>query len=454
MSRHSVVCRLGVVDTAAKANVRLGNEVTEINFIAADKRLDFGLGNALEYLAAKGFQPSEGAADLLVLAGLLNAADTRVRRSSESEDRWTREIDLHLPVEDPKAWAGIAPLLEKTLNFLTGDLWQLRFRPRPSSAKRLVPAAKRLRIDEPSCVSLFSGGLDSFIGAVDLLVAGEQPLFVSHYWDGTTSSHQKFCLDRLKAQYKAKELLSLRARIGFPADAVEKNSTENTQRGRSFLFFALAALAASSLKRKTTIYVPENGLISLNVPLDPLRLGALSTRTTHPYYMARWNELLGALGVDATLVNPYRFKTKGAMVVDCKDNAFLRKHAKHTMSCSHPDGGRWTRESPGHCGRCVPCLIRRGALKAGCGSDDTAYKIADLGAKPLNSETAEGEHVRSFQLAIARLKKRPGLARLLIHQPGPLSDYPDADLQSYEAVYRDGLAEVEQIVKGVVCKPL
>ena len=47
---------------------------------------------------------------------------------------------------------------------------------------------------------------------------------------------------------------------------------ESTTRGRSFLFFALAALAASGLGGQPVIYVPENGLISLNVPLDPLRV--------------------------------------------------------------------------------------------------------------------------------------------------------------------------------------
>jgi 7-cyano-7-deazaguanine synthase in queuosine biosynthesis len=453
MSRRSLICRLGVLD-ATKVVTRRGDQVTEINFIAADKRLDFGLGNALDYLAGKGFQPSERAADLLLLAGLLTAADTRVNRASESEDKWTREIALHLPVSEPKVWTTVAPVLKKTLDFLTGDLWSLHFCPRPASVKQLVPAPKRLRIVEPTSVCLLSGGLDSFIGAVDLLAAGEQPLFVSHYWDGTTSVHQSYCLDRLKAHYKIQELLSLRAHIGFREKSVGTDSSEDTQRGRSFLFFAMAALAASGLGRKTVIYVPENGLISLNVPLDPLRLGALSTRTTHPYYMARWNQLFSELGIDAVLENPYRFQTKGAMVANCKDKAFLKRYAKNTMSCSHPVGGRYKGESPGHCGRCVPCLIRRGSLKAAFGSDDTPYKIADLHAAPLNSEKAEGEHIRSFQLAISRLEKRPSLARLLIHQPGSLSEYSDADIKRYEAVYRDGLAEVEKIVKGVVCKPL
>ena len=37
------------------------------------------------------------------------------------------------------------------------------------------------------CVSLFSGGLDSAIGAIDLLAAGRAPLLVSHAYKGDKS---------------------------------------------------------------------------------------------------------------------------------------------------------------------------------------------------------------------------------------------------------------------------
>lgn len=451
--KHSVIARLSASDTA-KVRTRTGDQVTEIQFIAAKKRLDHGLGNALDFLSGYGFTPSEQAVDLLLLAALLTAADTRISRKDNAQDKWTREVDLYLPVADPKAWTNLSTSLAQTLSFLTGDLWRLFFRQRPPKLGTLAPDIKRLRMHEPTSVCLLSGGLDSFIGAIDLLSAGEKPLLVSHYWDGRTSVHQDYCVTRLEKRFGAGSFLSMRTRVGFSTDAVDEGGTDNTLRGRSFLFFALAALAADSLSRKCIVHVPENGLISLNVPLDPLRLGALSTRTTHPFYMARWNELLRGLSIKATLENAYRFKTKGAMVETCKEKAFLKKYAKDTMSCSHPDAGRYKRESPGHCGRCVPCLIRRGALVAGLGSDDTYYKIADLAAKPLNSLTAEGVDVRSFQLAIARMKKQPGIERTLIYQSGPLSDYSEDDIKRYAAVYKDGMAEVARILKGVKCRPL
>jgi hypothetical protein len=214
-------------------------------------------------------------------------------------------------------------------------------------------------------------------------------------------------------------------------------------------------LAADAIGSDITIHVPENGLISLNVPLDPLRLGALSTRTTHPYYMARFNEILCGLGISATLFNRYRHKTKGQMVAECADQDFLRDTAEHTMSCSSPAKMRYAvnedRRQPKNCGHCVPCLIRRAALLHGFGEDETDYQV-ELDGKELDSEAATGMHVRSFQLAISRLRSKPERAKFDIHKPGPLVDFPD-DWGSYEQVYREGLEEVGRLLRNVKARP-
>jgi hypothetical protein len=452
MRPHSVICRLGDRDRT-RIPAKPGVSTTEISFISADRRLDYGLGQALDQLAAVGLRPGEIAVDLAVLACALTAADTRINRHSESQDGWTRQITLEVPVSDPTLWASVDSLLVQMLNFLTGDRWFLRFRARAAGLKRLAPAPTQLAMYRPKDVCLFSGGLDSYIGAIDLLTDGRSPLFVSHYWDGVTSAHQTYCGDRLEKKFPKSGFMHLRARVGFPTDVVAGSGVENSLRGRSFLFFALAALAADAIDDDVTIHVPENGLISLNVPLDPLRLGSLSTRTTHPFYMARWNELLERLGIRATLLNRYRHQTKGEMVAGCADQTLLKRSAKDTMSCSSPAKARWSGAPPQHCGHCVPCLIRRASLKAGLGSDDTVYTLASLTAAPLDSSKAEGEHVRSFQLAIVRLAARPGSARFRIHQPGPLNDAP-GELASYQQVYVSGLREVEALLAGVVARPL
>lgn len=456
MRHHSIVGRLGAADNAPITPSRADTHVTEISFIDGFGHVGYGLGQALDQLRDVGLCPSESAVDLALLAAAITAADTRISRDADAQDAWTREIDLHLPVHDPALWTGLAPLIVTTLNFLTGDHWGVRFRPRIASVPTLAAPLTKLRTATPSCVCLFSGGLDSFIGAIDLLAAGESPLLVSHYWDGITSKHQTYCGEALKRRFPGATIHHVRARVGFPNDVVDDFSVENTLRGRSFLFFALAAMAADAVGGQAVVHVPENGLISLNVPLDPLRLGALSTRTTHPFYMARFEELLQGLGLSVALHNPYAFQTKGQMAKGCADLGFLKGEARNTMSCSAPANARFAKNKPDrqpkHCGYCVPCLIRRAAILEGWGPDDTEYQVADLHGRTLDTRRAEGGHVRSFQLALSRLGKKPARAAFDIHRPGPLTDHPGR-LADYEATYVAGLREVGRLLEGVQAKP-
>lgn len=453
MRRHSVIARLGPADRA-RIPLRTTNSVTtQIRFIQGEKRLGYGVGQAIDGLTRRGIIPSETALDLMLLAATVMAADTRISRATESQDSWTREIDLYIPVQDSARWSRVAPLITTTLNFLTGDRWQVFFRERHKRYGNLVNAVPKLVRPTFTSACLFSGGLDSFIGAIDLLAQNESPVFVSHYWDASTSSQEQ-CARAISAVYGDMEPRHVRARIGFPDDLVRRSEPEKTTRGRSFLFFALAALAASGLDGKPTIYVPENGLISLNVPLDPLRVGAWSTRTTHPFYMARWQRLLDGLGIPAILTNPYRFKTKGEMLSGSANRELLRRHVGETISCASFSKARWKRLSMRHCGYCVPCLIRRAAIDSAFRDDPTpSYTVTDLKARALDSRKAEGEDIRSFQMMARRLARQPALARVLVYKSGPLSDYPESDIDKYAAVFARGISEVAKIVDPVTVRP-
>ena len=75
-----------------------------------------------------------------------------------------------------------------------------------------------------------------------------------------------------------------------------------------------AAMAAASFDKGTTVNVPENGLIALNVPLDALRFGALSTRDAHTHLMTNVPPIVDALDLNVQEKNPYRHRTKGEMM--------------------------------------------------------------------------------------------------------------------------------------------
>lgn len=105
--------------------------------------------------------PHAVALDLLVIAGVCYAIDKAVPRRL-AQDAWTRNLEVSIPVSDPKRWETVAPQLNTALTFLSGDVWQLSFRESPCQLfaapkmrKKKTPAP-----DEPDAfdaVSLFSG---------------------------------------------------------------------------------------------------------------------------------------------------------------------------------------------------------------------------------------------------------------------------------------------------------
>lgn len=445
MNRHLLIGTMGGADTPS-IELRTDEVRSDIQLLNAGG-IAYGVERALTDLRKMGLVPSEIGIDLLVLGALVYAADTRISRATEAQDGWTRELRLVVPVSDVATWERAQPIANRTLAFLSGDRWTIEFRERPVGRERLSGAvgAPLLETDLRG-VNLFSGGLDSLIGAIDSLSRDERPLLVSHAGEGAGSKAQYLCHAELKAKFADRRFEWVRLPMVFSHDLAEGVGSETSTRARSFLFLAFGMAAGTALRRRFELKVPENGLIALNVPLDPLRLGALSTRTTHPFYMARWSELVTALGIEGTLTNPYWALTKGEMVEGCEDKAFLMSVADKSISCSSPAKLRWAKQAQGHCGYCLPCLIRRASMLS---DDPTEYYLADLKHKPLNSAEAEGVQVRSFQLAIDRLRSRPELARVLIHKPGPLYDHDLDDQARMAGVYVRGLEEVGRLLDGV-----
>jgi hypothetical protein len=233
MSRHLIIGRYGPGDRVA-CPAAADEHVTQIDLVASQKQLGYGIGHALTDLRKLGVVPTEIALDLLVLAALVYAADTRISRKSESEDSWTREIRLVVPVSDLVRWNAGIPVLQRMLNFLTGDIWLVGFRARPPRFAMAVSAVQHL-IDPPfDEVSLFSGGLDSLIGAIDLLESGQKPLLVSHSAEGAVSKAQGECYDRLTTHYKGKGLERLRLWMSFPQNLVIRSSSPSAPTSSRF----------------------------------------------------------------------------------------------------------------------------------------------------------------------------------------------------------------------------
>ncbi len=132
------------------------------------------------------------------------------------------------------------------------------------------------------------------------------------------------------------------------------------------------------------LIIPENGTISINYPLTPSRASSLSTRTTHPFVINTFQELIIRTGIGINLINPYSLSTKGEMVKTCSNIVSLKKSYKDSVSC----GKRGRRQhwdlktGTDHCGVCMPCIYRRGALHK-VGLDNQTYGIDILSASSI-----------------------------------------------------------------------
>lgn len=453
MKRHVIYGRYGLSDNF---NVKTTDDeiTTTLELLNSEGELNYGMHHALVNLSKMGIFPTETAIDLLVLASHVQAADILIPREMESQDSWTREIRLIVPVNNVELWNRSLVTLTRILNFLTGDLWTIGFRQRINNISSIAPIGTPNLIGTFDKVSLFSGGLDSLIGAINLLESGKKPLFISHASEGSVSKAQQTCFQALKNRYSKNYFDRLRVWMSFPGIKISNYEHEKTTRGRSFLFFTLGVVAGSGFKKEFVLDVPENGLIALNIPLDQLRLGSHSTRTTHPFYIARWNELLRILGIMVHIQNPYWNLTKGEMVNRCSNKPFLKRLLTSSLSCSSPDKFRYRGFKTQHCGYCIPCLIRRAAIENGFGTDKdpTTYVISNLKTRVLNTLSAEGQQIRSFKLAINRLRSNPNLAKVIILSAGSLSDESKEDIQVLADMYRRGLEEVASIIENVRTK--
>lgn len=430
-----------------------GLDAAEINLCDSMGNLRFRLGSVVDQLRGLGLRPSEVGMDFALLGGAVYAADTRISRAAFSQDGWTREIRLAVPVSDVDLWNEQRELLTAQLKFLTGDIWDFVFYPRPRNRQQLVSDSDLvLPVSVFEAVCMFSGGLDSLVGAIDLLASSTNTILVSHFGGERKSSiAQRECFARLKRKYNTIQVDRITSSVCFGKDDFPwEDVEESTTRGRSFLFFSLAAAVASSLPSSVPVYVPENGLISLNIPVETLRLGALSTRTTHPYYMAQWGKLLEGVGLSNSIRNPYQMFTKGEMLQNCQDVDLLKELIPVSISCSNPTGSRFLGSNVNHCGRCVPCIIRRASIYAAFGDDETDYLLDGdrLSSAPLNTKVAEGKNYRAFKIAIDKIRNRPELARVLVCKAGPLS-FDQSNIQEYADLYVRGMLEVASIVDGV-----
>ncbi len=390
-------------------------------FLEASSRADVGriaCGWNRE-LENAGYAPSVPVWDFVLFCFAVYAADVAVLRKG-SADGWTRQIELDITLNDPGPWEANRATAEAMLRVLSGDFWTLRFLPGGPT-----PPRGQRQLCDRDCVALLSGGLDSLIGGIDATAQGRRPIFVS----------------QLAFEDSARQIAYAHALGGgewhqqWSHKVVFGGKKETSTRARSMAFYGLAVLATSLLTvNRPEILVPENGFISINPPLLPGRMASLSTRTTHPHFMGLVQILIDAIGVGAHLSMPYRFKTKGEMLEQCADQVLLAKYGCDTTSC-----GRFRTYNRMHCGRCVPCMVRKAAVLRWGVTDTTTYKFSSLSTAGKTS----ADDPMAVACAVLAAEQR-GVDSFL---GATLSFASEADRQHYRRVAENGLAELAALLR-------
>lgn len=346
-----------------------------VNYQTSDRNLNLHLDNLSHKLLG---QITATTSDLVRIATYVYASDQMVSRGGLTDvygHSWRRTMHLVIPVQDPSVWndAKLRTALVETLGFLSDDTWEFTFTqaPVPSDVQLHFTSADDVPelYSNPDSVVLLSGGADSLCAAIDAVSSkSRHPILVSHTSAPNSNAEQKNLSAELRRalQWEFPHIRVWAHRKGSdPADT--------SQRTRSFLFACLAWTVAANLKLPSVL-LADNGIVSLNLATNKQLYGAQVSRSTHPKFIFRFNQLAKLLLPAPPIVsNPLWNLTRPEVLKLATDSG----HAdllSMTVSCAHrrnlPTGKT-------HCGVCSQCIDRRfGFLAAGLEDLDPAAKYA------------------------------------------------------------------------------
>lgn len=277
-------------------------------------------------------------------------------------EKWHRRFLVELPVRDLTLWSNpdVQRDLEETLMFLSGDRFEFTFR--QLDGGKIIEPNRYFDFGEesswsPDTVMMFSGGLDSFAGALEEIVERRNKVaLISHFSASKVAPVQRKLAKALTKIGGDEMLRHLPMRVQLKGGT----NKEGTHRSRSFLFAALGMVTATAFGKDGVSFF-ENGVVSLNLPPVGNVLGTRATRTTHPQTLERFTGLFSRIFDKSLRVdNPFFWRTK-TEVVSTIAKLGMSDQIAHTRSCA--DVHNQTIQHP-HCGRCSQCIDRRFAMLA------------------------------------------------------------------------------------------
>lgn len=369
--------------------------------------------------------------DLLEIVGYVFAADRKKSRgaiNSVEYQKWSRKFHFIIKVRDFKFWnqRKVKKALSDALTFMSGDQeYIFTFidgeKDFPANLfdneKFIIEKEKNVR------VVLFSGGLDSLAGIVELLETTDDHLCLISHQSGQPGikKTQSILINKLNLLYGYRC-----SHFKFRCGLTGPHAAEETQRTRSLLYCAMA-YAIAQAHSKNDFYVFENGITSINFAKRQDLINARASRTTHPKSLALLQNLFKMVsGHSVEIKHPYLFKTKKDIVETLK--LYHREDLiDSSVSCikSFQNTTQFT-----HCGECSQCIDRRFAMYAASvdSFDENGIYQMDFLRNPIELGTTKTSLVDYIRLA---------------------KTFEQSSIDSFYLNFLDELTDLEEYIDGV-----
>jgi hypothetical protein len=256
--------------------------------------------------------------------------------SLKNKEELTLDDSIVFSVKEFNIWnkLEVKQLMQDILSFMVQARPPLRFK----AAQKIRRPRKRVQPKRRESVTLFSGGIDSLSGILNVQtnVGSTSGVFVNH-------SNISSIVKDLETQV----LNSYNTNV-FQIN-IRRSPAAGIQQLRGFVYLVFGAIVAKVLKTNK-IFISESGPIMyqpLFLPTD------LVTLTTHPTLILLSKQLFKELyNIEFQFYEPFEDLTKAEVISLCPECDAIR----YTNSCIST---RFAYSQYSHCGRCYGCLVRR-----------------------------------------------------------------------------------------------
>jgi 7-cyano-7-deazaguanine synthase in queuosine biosynthesis len=331
--------------------------------------------------------------DLVEIASYVYCGDRLRSRGASDQpffDRWSRDLHFVITVRDIDFWnrVEVKSALSSSLTAMTGDetinftFQKIRF---DEPAGLFDQEDFVLEPSKPTHIALFSGGLDSLTGALELLTQDDHDVCLVTHESMQPRIHQtqNALVEELQKRYPGRV-----KQYRYQCHLANAPSREESQRSRMFLFSSVA-VAVASIFGNDSLMCYENGITASNLPLRQDMMNGRSSRTVHPFVLKKLATLFALITERKfTLINPFFWNTRGELLKKL-DASNARDLISNTISCGR---NRNLPAGSNQCGVCSQCLDRRfAAYSVGREVEDEATRYAcEMISTEIEDEGARG----------------------------------------------------------------